>query len=251
MTDRSARIRWSPRVPPHLIRRLYESDARGLLDEDLLNEVGFGMYARCADMLDIYEAERGQVKCRACRHVIQRRRGKRVERYGIGDVLEDGEAERLRCRQCGWQVTWGDYRKSFHGQRLDERGIEDILKAFVQGWPAAVTPGAKMLLIDRLIHEFHVHDGGERGVPLGVNVIDGNYDVVVTLLRELAYGPASTPGVQQTERQWRMNAKHLEYSRAKLQTMAREMGIRGYSAMPKHKLIAAIERIDPARFDQS
>jgi hypothetical protein len=31
---------WALRVKPYLIRRLYESDAQGMLDSDLLEEVG-------------------------------------------------------------------------------------------------------------------------------------------------------------------------------------------------------------------
>ena len=40
-------IEWAPRVKPHTIRRLYELDAKGILDENLIDEVGFGLWARC------------------------------------------------------------------------------------------------------------------------------------------------------------------------------------------------------------
>jgi hypothetical protein len=33
-------IRWSRRVKPEMIRRLYTLDAKGIVDEDLINEVG-------------------------------------------------------------------------------------------------------------------------------------------------------------------------------------------------------------------
>jgi hypothetical protein len=44
------------------MRRLYESDASGLLDEQLLDDVGFGIFARCSDVLKLYEAQNGRVK---------------------------------------------------------------------------------------------------------------------------------------------------------------------------------------------
>ena len=34
------------------IRRLYETDARGIYDEDLINEVGHGLLARCESFIE-------------------------------------------------------------------------------------------------------------------------------------------------------------------------------------------------------
>ena len=241
-----ARMTWAGRVPAHDIRRLYESDARGMLDEELLDEVGHGIYVRCQDILEISQAQQGSVKCRACGNLIQRRQGKQVRHpHGI-ITLEGGEAELLRCERCAWQVTWGDYRRSTRGRRLDELGVEHLLESFVRAWPGAHSPGEKLLLIDKLIHEFHVA-ADERGCPLGVNVIAGTAMEIYALLRDLAYGPGSTPAVQQGKQQWFVNARHLEYSNAELQTIARELGIRGASGMRKADLIAAIELVDPQR----
>jgi len=39
-------IHWSRRVSPGKIRRLYESDANGMLDEELMVEVGYGTTQR-------------------------------------------------------------------------------------------------------------------------------------------------------------------------------------------------------------
>ena len=44
-------VRWASRVNPATIRRLYETDARGIVDEDLIDEVGFALYARCQSIL--------------------------------------------------------------------------------------------------------------------------------------------------------------------------------------------------------
>lgn len=61
MTD-SSKIHWSRRVPRHKVRRLYESDARGMLDEDLLEDVGFRIFVRCQAVVDVTEASKGGVK---------------------------------------------------------------------------------------------------------------------------------------------------------------------------------------------
>ena len=62
-------------VLPAKIRRLYESDAQGMLDQDLLDDVGYSIHVRCRDILEVSEARRGHVKCRSCENVIQRQRG--------------------------------------------------------------------------------------------------------------------------------------------------------------------------------
>jgi hypothetical protein len=54
---------WAPRVKPYLIRRLYESDDQGVLDTDLLDEVGWALYARCESF--IQAGKPGRVTCAA------------------------------------------------------------------------------------------------------------------------------------------------------------------------------------------
>jgi hypothetical protein len=247
----TTRIRWSPRVPPHQIRRLYENDAQGILDEELLNEVGHALYVRCQDMLEIAEALRGHVKCRNRGYLIERRQGRLVKRAGRPELREGGLNEVLKCSRCSWRIVWHDYWKSVQGKRLDEAGIEPVLESFVDKWPLAGAPAARLLLIDRLIHEFHVNLEGELGCPLAVNVIEGNYDQVYELLQRLACGTGSTPALQQSRREWHVKARHLEYQKVELQAIARELGVKGYSRMRKEELIAAIVRDDPNRFEAS
>ena len=54
---------WSPRVKQRLVRRLYESDAQGLIDEELLDEVGWGLYSRCKDFIEANAAVNGRAEC--------------------------------------------------------------------------------------------------------------------------------------------------------------------------------------------
>ncbi|HEY3341750.1 MAG TPA: hypothetical protein VGK81_07020, partial [Anaerolineae bacterium] len=57
---------WAPRVKQNLIRRLYETDARGIYDEELIDEVGYALLARCEAFIAAVEASRGKVTCPAC-----------------------------------------------------------------------------------------------------------------------------------------------------------------------------------------
>ncbi len=195
-------MRWSPRVPAHKVRRLYESDAQGMLDEELLDEVGYGILARCHDIVDVSEAEKGRVKCRNCGHTIVRREGERTSFVGHGDVLTGGKGEVLRCERCAWETTWGEYVRSLSGRNLHDGGVVHLFRAFGERWPAARSAQAKLLLIDSLIHEFHVVQKG-LGRPVAVNVIEGTAREVAALLDGLACGAGSTAGLTETRAGWR------------------------------------------------
>lgn len=45
------------RVARRDIQRLYESDVRGLLDEELLDRVHYAIYARVCDMFEVRQAQ--------------------------------------------------------------------------------------------------------------------------------------------------------------------------------------------------
>jgi len=59
-------IKWAPRVSKSKIRKLYQSEAVGLLDEVLLDEVGISFYLRCQSVLTVGRAQRGEVECPRC-----------------------------------------------------------------------------------------------------------------------------------------------------------------------------------------
>ncbi len=181
-------IEWGKRVPKWKLRRLYESDAQGRLDEDLLNDVGFALLERCRDILKVDSAQHGQVHCPRC------------ERNGQATLIMrptvkgDPRDAVLTCPVCGWQITWGDYHLSFKRKQLNPGGAVDTFAAFVQTFPQASTVQAKMVAIDRLIHEFHysyrfLPDLPTR--PVGVNLIEGNLEDVIAFLDELTFGDSS------------------------------------------------------------
>jgi hypothetical protein len=61
---------WAPRVPPHTIRRLYETDARGIVDEEQVDEVGYALYARCRSILRVTAAHGHHATCPRCERTI-------------------------------------------------------------------------------------------------------------------------------------------------------------------------------------
>ena len=57
---------WAPRARPELIRRLYESDAAGLLDGELVDEVGYALLLRCKTIQCVTER-----RCPECHERMQ------------------------------------------------------------------------------------------------------------------------------------------------------------------------------------
>jgi hypothetical protein len=58
--DARAKFRRAPKVRPERIRRLYERDALGLVDDELIDDVGLALHARCRSIVLVDE---GLVRC--------------------------------------------------------------------------------------------------------------------------------------------------------------------------------------------
>ncbi|MEK7764689.1 MAG: hypothetical protein AAB368_00495, partial [bacterium] len=184
--DGALEVKWEERVGQRLIRRLYESEARGLLDEALLNDVGTRFCLRCEAILTVSEANRGRVACPRCagtgsRTIIQR---------ASGDARES-----LQCPVCGWTTTWEAYQRRCRSQQLNEGGAGYAFRAFLAEWRAAATPAMKMIAVDQLIHEFHVYLMRHRGTGetrsrharvVAVQLIQGTATEVMAFLDDLS-----------------------------------------------------------------
>lgn len=178
-------------MDPEKIRRLYESDARGCLDEELLDEVAFALLARCESVITVTEIYRcGRLKCPGCAGSIS-----------LGSLGRGREAL-IRCPACPWKMTWGALRGSYAGRRLNGYGALDAFCTYVERFPHARTPAEKMRLIDRLIHAMHNELAKKPQRPVAVNLIEGDMRAVTALLEGLAYGEASTPGVGEGRSRW-------------------------------------------------
>ncbi|MGD0091909.1 MAG: hypothetical protein ABSE73_18505 [Planctomycetota bacterium] len=196
---------WAPRVSQDEIRRFYESDAQGIYDEDLINEVGCGLFARCESFIIASVAVQGELPCPQCAQIVRREKI-------------------LRC-PCGWELPWADYFKTIHHKQLSR--AEPVLKQFrefVNALPLARTPKDKVLLIDRLIHGFHWYyktNGPTR--PVAVNLIEGHMGEVVAFLDSLSYGEKNTPGLEENRADWNRNIEvNREWFPSRRRTKARE-----------------------------
>lgn len=179
---------WAPRVSKLKIRQLYETDARGIYDRELIDEVGYGLLARCESFITACRAASGEAACPRC--------GAIVAHEGQGEEL-------LRCR-CGWELTWGAYFGTIQHKQLS--GAEPVLAQFreyVAAYPAARTARERMLLIDRLLHGYHwYYKDGTPTRPVAINLIEGRLWDVIAFLEGLTYGEQSTPGTRETYSTW-------------------------------------------------
>ncbi len=198
MDDAQLLPAWAPRVPQALIRRLYETDAQGIYDEELLDEVGYALLARCQSFIEANEARAGRVRCPRCSAEITR---------------TWKEQEILRC-DCGWALPWRDYFATIqHAQLSGAEPVLEQFRAYVAGFPLARTPGERMIAIDRLIHGFHWYlkiNSPTR--PVAVNLIEGRMRRVIAFLDRLTYSGQSTPGLRENYDQWdQLLAVHPEW----------------------------------------
>jgi RNase P subunit RPR2 len=237
---------WTKRVARKDIQRLYDSDASGMLDVELLEQVLFAMQARVADMLEVRQAQTfGRVTCRGCGASVP-------QPFRMGSR---GKVSPLHCEQCGWQVTCGEYYDSYTGERMLPGSVPEIFEQFMQRLPSARTPQQKMLLVDWLIHEFHVNQG-IPGRPVGENVIQGSAEQVADLVASLAWGAGSTTGLHSPitwieEFNNPVRLFRRGHSRAETQQIARELGVQGISRMSDDQLVLEIYRLAPERFGEA
>lgn len=182
---------WAPRVSKTKIRRFYENDAKGIYDDDLIDDVGFSLLARCESFIAANEAAGGKALCPRCSAKVPHQRGK----------------DEILCCKCGWELPWKEYFRTIQHRQLS--GAEPVLeqfREFVKAFPAARTPREKVLLIDRLIHGFHWFsktNGPTR--PVAVNLIEGRLGEVVAFLEKLTYSDKSTPGTLENLDEWNRN----------------------------------------------
>ena len=73
MTDEIEELpEWAPRVQQRKIRQLYDDDARGIRDEDLIEDVGYSLLCRCESFIAANGAVKGRVPCARCGQIVER-----------------------------------------------------------------------------------------------------------------------------------------------------------------------------------
>lgn len=165
-------IMWSKRVEPDLIRKLYESDARHMHDNDLIDEVGFGLYARAADFIKINRAHyEGIINCPVCEEEI---------------YLD----KNIYVCKCGWCKSKKEYHATYKSKQFVGETVVPFAQKFMSDWEKAKDYAEKMVAIDYLIHTFHheLYEDRANTRPAAINFIGGKIESIVGLILELAYG---------------------------------------------------------------
>lgn len=200
MSDRSE-IEWSPRVSLAKIRALYLNEARGTCDDDLIEEVGFGLLARCRSILEYTRAcDEGLVACKRC------------QKQGQTTILQrnlNKPSALLCCPVCGWQVRWRVYKaesENVDGQ-LRAGHAAGAFERYAVVYPQCRTREEKIIAIDRLIHEFHwflikEDQPARANKPAAVNLLRGNIRQVFDLLNELTFGETIPPELAEAKARW-------------------------------------------------
>ena len=198
------KIRWVQRVEPSLIVRLYESDAKGFQDEDLVDEVGCAIFARAEDVITATLCVcYCKAKCPVCGEIIS------FDCSGGTFVVI------LECI-CGYTTTLTEYRKSFQGQKLTAYRALYAIEKFIQQYIKAKDYSSKMLAIDLLIHTFHneLQNKGchielqNRGYgrPIATNILYARTErQLINFLNKLAYSDNNTPGILSNREQFFSN----------------------------------------------
>jgi len=165
--------RWAGRVEKRKIAQLYEDDANGMHDSELINDVAFALLARCESMLVVEAARNGRATCPLCEAMVEHEAKKGVM---------------LECRNCGWTGSWNDYRSSMNGLHLIAPGLQPFCREYVQHLPLADSTKEKMYWIDWLIHRCHWEGTALRGQPGAVCLIRGRAHDVNEFLANLSAG---------------------------------------------------------------
>jgi predicted RNA-binding Zn-ribbon protein involved in translation (DUF1610 family) len=189
---------WAPKVSKAKIQRLYLTDAQGMVDEELIDEVGWALWSRCDSILIVTAAHYGRVACPTCGSIIERQAPR-------------GDDDRIQCPACDWQISWKIYHQTYQGKQLFGANAVDIFKSYHQAFPQTHDANAKMLLIDQLIHAFHT-GLNEPGRPVGANLIEGSLKEVILFLDTLTNGGSSAAGIGDSRKAWRHTLANLSWA---------------------------------------
>lgn len=165
------KVKWPPKLQPRLLAKLYASSASGMLDEDLLEEVGIALWLRCEAIVMIAH---GELCCPVCRARLR-------------FPPDAAENDMLTCKTCGFTLTRAAYHASYRHRDLWQGKAGGYFEAYYRDYPTLRTPGERLIAIDTLIHSFHID--AKSGLPnraAGNNLIEGSLSDVVRFLDGLS-----------------------------------------------------------------
>ena len=188
------KISWAPKIRQAMIRQLYLNDARGTVDELLVEDVGLALYQRCQS---IWLVTHREVECPRCGATFT--------------LCEPGSWKYLPGVQtcptpgCGWESTAEQWHESWRHRELLGTAVMQPTQIYLHDYPLARTTEARMVCIDQLIHAFHISlQTGGLNRSFANNLIEGSHDQVVELLDGL-----SAVSSRVDKEQWRADIKSM------------------------------------------
>ncbi|MFQ5697121.1 MAG: hypothetical protein ACE5IL_02420 [Myxococcota bacterium] len=173
---------------------------RGAIDEELIDDVGFSLLARCESVLAATEAGRGRAGCPRCGLVVKH---------------VPWRNEILECRGCGWRCRWQAYRKTIRYKHLFAGGMKPFLEEFVRDFRRAGTHSDRFIAIDTLIHRYHWENLGKASRPGACCLIEGKLKDIMPFLDALSYGESIPEEVRATRERWREEWRRSRWNRGK------------------------------------
>lgn len=184
-------------LPAAKLIAAYEANARGLLDDALVDDVGWRLWDRLSDVVRVTA---GRVRCPVCTTEFQVRAAGRTD------------DEVVPCPGCDWSVTPAAWHRTWENRDLN--GLCPEFGRFVDAWPTARSIRDRMLLIDSVVHAQHVASRSDRpGNFAARNFLEGSRPKIVALLDELADGPGSQVAEGARER-WNAARDHYRSGRS-------------------------------------
>jgi hypothetical protein len=139
------KISWSTKIRQAKIRQIYQNDASGLVDEALVEELGFSLLQRC---LCVGLVTHREMECPRCGTIFKlHEQGIWRLQPGVRTCLAPG---------CGWETTAEQWHESWKHRDFLGTSAQPAIQTYLHDYPLAHTTRERMLCIDQLIHSFHI-----------------------------------------------------------------------------------------------
>ena len=164
------RIKWAAKIQPGILKKFYAMHKSGVVDNELIDDVGLRLYRRCDAILMVAQ---GAFYCPDCANKIS------VD-------LDACRNQESCCNNCGFVCTAAEFHESYRRREL----LQDDAYAYFGKYCSEYmncTHDEKIIMIDTLIHLFYVESKtGAINRAIGNNLIEGSLKQVVALLHELS-----------------------------------------------------------------
>ena len=178
------KLRWAPKLSPDRLARLYRQFMAGQADEARADDVGWALYLRCEDILRV---SAGKCRCPRC-----------------GAEFAVAQGENACPGSCGFVISSAQYHDSWRHTDLWCGNARTCFERFFAAYPHARVLEEKMVLIDTLIHSFHIElKTGRVNRSATNNLLQGSLEQVIEALDALS-------GIQKEQDElWRETVKDM------------------------------------------